>query len=289
MRGGILAGFALSHGCITDSLLPVFYKDALLAPLAFRLVGQASYLKIMPYVWRFEVALLVTLFVELSPTFAALHGKLVGCSALSSALPEKVSYPGNATYGSSVDSYWFQEARLLPSCIISPTSASDVALIVKTLSGHGTKHSSLPKFAIRSGGHTPFAGAANIEDGITIDLRAMNVVSLNPDRTIASAGAGSNWDDIYKMLQPMNLTVVGGRVAGIGVGGLTTGGLLAPSTPSLSCITYGVIRWYLLSLPGTGFCMRQYCEHRGRPRKWPDIQRQRASKSGPFHRAQGRI
>lgn len=87
------------------------------------------------------------------------------------------------------------------------------------------KNSSKPTlYAIRSGGHTPFARAANTNGGVTIDLRAMNAVNLNTNHTITTVGAGSIWENVYKKLQPMNLTVLGGRVAGLGVGGLTTGG-----------------------------------------------------------------
>lgn len=172
-----------------------------------------------------NVPLLVTLLmVTMSSTVAAVQSNSVPCSALSSILHNKVSYAGDATYNSSILSYWFQEARLSPTCIVSPTSASDVAVIVKALGGKRASNSNSSSFAIRSGGHTPFAGAANIENGVTIDLRAMDAISLSTDHKVTSAGAGSSWDDIYKKLQPMNLTVVGGRVAGLGVGGLTTGG-----------------------------------------------------------------
>ena len=188
----------------------------------------------MPSIWPLEVPLLVTLLMmTLSSITAAGYNDSVSCSALSSVLHEKVSYPSDATYSASIRSYWFQEARLSPRCIVSPTSASDVALIVKILVGKGGSKSNSSSFAIRSGGHTPFAGAANIENGVTVDLRAMNVVKLSEDHSVTYAGAGSIWDDIYNMLQPFNLTVVGGRVAGLGVGGLTTGGRFVCPTPSL--------------------------------------------------------
>lgn len=186
----------------------------------------------MPSISSFKVPLLVTLILmTVTPTIAAVYNNSVSCSALSSVLHEKVSYPSDATYGASVRSYWFQEARLLPGCIVSPTSASDVALIVKTLVRKGASKSNSSSFAIRSGGHTPFAGAANIENGVTIDLRALNAVKLSADHRVTFAGAGSIWDDIYDMLQPLNLTVVGGRVAGLGVGGLTTGGGISFLSP----------------------------------------------------------
>ena len=148
------------------------------------------------------------------------------CSVLALLLHNKVSYPIDATYKSSILSYFFQEARLSPACIVSPISASDVSLIVHTMLESQKNNSKQIPYAIRSGGHTPFAGAANTNGGVTIDLRAMDAVNVNPNHTITAVGAGSIWKNVYEKVQPMNLTVLGGRVAGLGVGGLTTGGKL---------------------------------------------------------------
>lgn len=79
-------------------------------------------------------------------------------------------------------------------------------------------------FAIRGAGHTPFAGAANIMSGVTIDMGKMNTVSVNDAKTVASIGPGSRWVDVYNYLTPLNLMVTGGRSADVGVGGLITGG-----------------------------------------------------------------
>ena len=44
------------------------------------------------------------------------------------------------------------------------------------------------------------------------------------DAGVVQVGAGLVWDDVYSSLSPLNLTVVGGRVSGIGVAGLSLGG-----------------------------------------------------------------
>jgi FAD/FMN-containing dehydrogenase len=80
------------------------------------------------------------------------------------------------------------------------------------------------QFAIKSGGHAAFKGASNIEGGVTIDLADMNNINVSEDRTVTSLGPGNRWIDVYSTLDAMGLTVVGGRVADIGVGGLTLGG-----------------------------------------------------------------
>ena len=113
--------------------------------------------------------------------------------------------------------------------------------------------------AIRGGGHTPFSGAANVDNVITIGLSRMkgveaaygnalpglNFVSLGSkstlptslssnisetetqtsksDSIVVSVGGGASWGDFYTELQPSNITPVGGRGLTLGVGGLLTG------------------------------------------------------------------
>ena len=80
------------------------------------------------------------------------------------------------------------------------------------------------QFAVKSGGHGMFTGASNIQQGITIDLLNLNQITVSSDKTQVSVGAGNRWYDVYTKLDPMGISVIGGRVAGIGVGGLTLGG-----------------------------------------------------------------
>lgn len=80
------------------------------------------------------------------------------------------------------------------------------------------------QFAVKSGGHAPFFGASNIDGGIAFDLLNLNQVEVSPDQTVTAVGAGNLWVDVYSILEKSNLTVIGGREAGIGAGGLTLGG-----------------------------------------------------------------
>lgn len=107
-----------------------------------------------------------------------------------------------------------------------PTSAADVSFIVTTSTQYRGSHGNISALAIRSGGHAPVPRAANIDQGATIDLTKMNGITINSDRSSVSVGGGAIWKNIYAALQPMNLTVLGSRVAGLGVGGFLTGGEL---------------------------------------------------------------
>ena len=148
--------------------------------------------------------------------------KFVQCSDLDKKLHGKVYFPQTANFQNQQngsDGYWTQqEAALVPACRVSPSSAQDVAVAVKELAQQKCF------FAVRGGGHMSWAGAANIANGITIDLSAMNGVEVRHDRSITSVGGGARWVDVYLKLDAMNLAVAGGRVFDVGVGGLLTGG-----------------------------------------------------------------
>jgi FAD binding domain len=139
-----------------------------------------------------------------------------------------VSYPETTAYNASISSYWSQQAESLsPSCIFSPTSAQDVSEAVAILSGLsvlGSSHKVGCQFAIRSGGHTPWAGASNINAGVTFDLSGLNQVTVSADQSYTSVGPGNRWVDVYLKLDALGLSVAGGRVSTVGVGGLVLGG-----------------------------------------------------------------
>ena len=150
------------------------------------------------------------------------------CSDLIAALPPGIVLPpGGVPYLQSFATYYAgQEADLRPSCIVRPRDANEVPIAVSVLTGRNAQDrgKSGCKFAVRGGGHTQFAGSANIADGATIDLGAISQVVVGADRTVTSVGAGARWEDVYTKLDPTVLTVVGGRSNRVGVAGLTTGG-----------------------------------------------------------------
>ena len=77
---------------------------------------------------------------------------------------------------------------------------------------------------MKAGGHAAFRGASNIEGGVTIDLANLNQITLSADKSQVSLGPGNRWLDVYTKLERHGLSVVGGRIEDIGVGGLTLGG-----------------------------------------------------------------
>ena len=65
--------------------------------------------------------------------------------------------------------------------------------------------------------------AANINNGVLIDMAKFNGVSYDAVRNEAKVGAGQRWGNVYDALDPYNVTVVGGRVLDVGVGGFILG------------------------------------------------------------------
>jgi FAD/FMN-containing dehydrogenase len=138
-------------------------------------------------------------------------------------LKDKILYPGQCDYETRLESYFdTKQQTITPKCIVQPRTTEDVSLAVKTLSIASVLQGC--KFAIRSGGHTPYAGASNIEDGVTIDLQYVSAVEYDAEASLVKVGPGATWDDVFTTLEPLGVITTGGRSSSVGVGGLTLGG-----------------------------------------------------------------
>ncbi|KAF2677867.1 FAD-binding domain-containing protein [Lentithecium fluviatile CBS 122367] len=150
---------------------------------------------------------------------------MVHCTALNYYLPDKVATVADARYATSLLSYYSgQEQSVHPTCIVVPTSAQDVSTAVSILNVGFQANVPGCKFAVRGAGHTPHAGSANIEGGVTIDLQSVNAVTISADKKTVSIGGGNRWGNVYTQLDEQEVVMVGGRVTQVGVGGLLTGG-----------------------------------------------------------------
>ena len=76
---------------------------------------------------------------------------------------------------------------------------------------------------VKGGGHATNPDFSSTS-GVQISMARFNTVTYNKDAQNADVGAGMIWDDVYAALEPFGVTVVGGRVTGIGVAGFTLGG-----------------------------------------------------------------
>ncbi|KAH8690132.1 hypothetical protein BGW36DRAFT_67618 [Talaromyces proteolyticus] len=114
-----------------------------------------------------------------------------------------------------------QQQELRPICVAALETAQQIARAITIV-----KDEECP-FAVKSGGHTPYAGASNVQDGLVFDLRNLNTVELSEDKLTVSVGSGNRWIDVYSILERHGLAVAGGRVASVGISGFLLGGGLS--------------------------------------------------------------
>ena len=113
------------------------------------------------------------------------------------------------------------ESDLSPSCIFLPRSKEEVAAFIRTIQPFtGDVH-----FAIRAAGRQPLPGCANVENGITVDLRSLKGVDVKDGHV--QVAAGELWGSVYEHLEPHGLGVTGGKSTTCGIGGLATQGMCA--------------------------------------------------------------
>ncbi|KAF1837317.1 FAD-binding domain-containing protein [Decorospora gaudefroyi] len=110
-------------------------------------------------------------------------------------------------------------ASVDPACVFQPARALDVSTMVLV-----SRLTQCP-FAIKGGGHTAFAGASSIENGITVSLERMNEITLSSNKKTAFIGSGNRWGAIYTKLQEQDLAVIGGRASDVGMGLVLGGGI----------------------------------------------------------------
>ena len=115
---------------------------------------------------------------------------------------------------------------------MQPTTAEEVQQIVELLVPNEVP------FAIRSGGHSPSPGAANINNGVLIDLAALNEITYDASSGTVTVGAGNKWGDVYKALDPYKVTAVGARDLDVGVGGFLLQSACMRSLVSIDTIPF---------------------------------------------------
>ncbi|KAF1992666.1 FAD-binding domain-containing protein [Amniculicola lignicola CBS 123094] len=142
---------------------------------------------------------------------------------LQEVLPEKHLLQGSDLYEKSNGAYFTVfESEIKPAVIARPTTAQEVGALIKKL--HPKLVTQETSLAIKGTGHTPFAGAANVENGITLALEGLKGLSLAESRDYVTIGVGETWGSVYTELQKHGLTAPGGRVGRVGVPGLILGG-----------------------------------------------------------------
>jgi FAD/FMN-containing dehydrogenase len=139
-----------------------------------------------------------------------------GLDELRRALGGGVHLPGEPEYAEACTLFNAMIERR-PALVARCAAPDNVAAALAFGRRHG-----LP-IAVRSGGHS-VAGVSLVDDGLVIDVRPMDEVTIDVPRRVARIGGGATWAQVDRAAHAHGLATTGGRVSTTGVSGLTLGG-----------------------------------------------------------------
>ncbi|KAK8018933.1 FAD-binding oxidoreductase [Apiospora marii] len=177
--------------------------------------------------------------------FMAANQSLVPATSACLRLGE--TFTNNATFTPQHDMYkdlvrisWSETTWKEPACVFMPRTANEVQDAMSILAEEDAS------FGVRSGGHMPIAGAAMADNEVLIDMSRFTDIEYNSEHNKVVIGTGLRWQNVYDYLDQYGVTVVGGRVLDVGVGGLILGCGLSYLSESygLACdnvVNFGVV------------------------------------------------
>ncbi|PWY78076.1 putative FAD dependent oxidoreductase [Aspergillus sclerotioniger CBS 115572] len=158
----------------------------------------------------------------------------------------QVEEPLTLDYNVDLWRYWSTACGdLRPTCIAAPSNALEMSQVVKEL------HHFETLFAVKSGGHMPNNGFASIQDGLLIATKNLDQVLYNSDDQTATIGPGLSWGNAQKELHGIGRTLVGARMAGVGVGGYMLGGGMSFLSSQYGWAANNVINFEVVLANGT--------------------------------------
>jgi FAD/FMN-containing dehydrogenase len=128
----------------------------------------------------------------------------------------EVIAPGDDAY-ESARQLWNAMIDKRPALILRPANVDDVVLAVTVCRENGL----VP--AVRGGGHS-VSGRAMSDGGVTIDLRNLRQVEVDPETKLVQVGGGCLLGDVDAATGPYGLIVPAGIMSETGVAGLSLGG-----------------------------------------------------------------
>ena len=149
--------------------------------------------------------------------------------SLRSTFSGEIILPADADYEDSRATFNAMIDRR-PAAIVRPRSAAEVSAAVRWARDTGLR------IAVRGGGHS-VAGHCVAEGALTIDLRKMHEIHVDPIARRARVGGGARWEDVDTATLAHGLATTGGTFGDTGVGGLTLGGGIGflMGTAGLTC------------------------------------------------------
>ncbi|KAI0906497.1 FAD-binding domain-containing protein [Ustulina deusta] len=156
--------------------------------------------------------------------------------ALTKVLPSgQLAVRGTQEYEDLNGSYQsIRSGETQPAAIFRPKSADEVSTFVQTIRPFAL--SGQAPFAIFGAGQQPALGCNNIQGGITLNLSLLTGIT--------------RWGAVYEKLDPLGLSVAGGRSARNGIGGLALQGGLSFFSSREGFIADNVVNYQVVLASG---------------------------------------
>ena len=132
----------------------------------------------------------------------------------------RVFLPGDPGYDAA-RTPWNVAVQQLPAAVAVPTSAEEVAEVVRAAAAAGLR------VAPQSTGHNPGPLAGRLENTVLLRLSDFTGVSVDPERRTARVLGGTVWQDVVEAAAAHGLAVMHGSSPDVGVAGFTLGGGLS--------------------------------------------------------------
>ncbi|KAK6508950.1 hypothetical protein TWF481_003718 [Arthrobotrys musiformis] len=169
------------------------------------------------------------------------------CQEISKALPSRVSFPLSISYYQEASEYWSTVLRdIKPACIVFPESALDVSAAVKILNNYPDV-----KFTAKSGGHDPNPGHSTVQDGVLISMSKISGTTYDRARNVAIVKPGGEWNEVIATLYKEGVTIVGGRLGIVGIGGFLLQGGISFLSSQYGLAADNVVGWEIVAANGT--------------------------------------
>ncbi|KAA1474561.1 FAD-binding domain-containing protein [Dentipellis sp. KUC8613] len=146
---------------------------------------------------------------------------LTACHSIASSVSSasSVYFPGSSNYLADI-AHWANSSTENAVCSVEPGTAADVGTILRIVG------QSRAPFGVKGGGHSPNPGFSSTT-GIEISMARFSEVTYHESSQTVDVGPGLVWNEVYSALAPQNVSVVGGRIDGVGLAGFTLGGGLS--------------------------------------------------------------
>ncbi|KAF7118015.1 hypothetical protein CNMCM5793_007384 [Aspergillus hiratsukae] len=158
----------------------------------------------------------------------------------------QVEYPLSLSYAHELTDYWSAACSdFQPECMVMPKNAQETSAVITAL-GY-----TQDQFAVKSGGHSANLGFSSTHGGLLIVTKNLDQVVYDPSTQTAVIGPGQTWDEAQGKLEGTGRAVVGGRLGGVGVGGLLLGGGLSYLSAQYGWAANSILNYEVVLADGT--------------------------------------